>query len=120
MKSNYYHSALIIAAVGIFYTNVPGYVFENYRWNVIATPKHWVMLFCLLSLPVLFMRVAVWNALKSPVVVWCFGFALVTVVWFVLFSQSETAWQEVRNRILAIIEIVAFLLVFWDPNAVKL
>jgi len=120
MKLNYYHKALVVAAVGIFYTNVPLYIYDNLGWTVLQAPKAWVILFCLLSLPVLVIRITAWNALRSPVTIWCFGYALLSVLWFFPFSQSEIAWQELRWRFLAIIEILTFLIIFREPDATKL
>src|SRR6266487_2723241 len=119
MKSNYYHKALIVAAVGIFYTNVPGYVYNSHGWTTLDEPKHWALLFCLLALLVFVIRMTAWNALRSPVALWCFGFAWLTVLWFFSSSQSEIAWQEVRWRFLAIIEILVFLMIFLEPTAVR-
>ena len=120
MKSNYYHKALIVAAVGIFYTNLPRYVYNSHGWTLLDEPKHWVLLFCLLTLPVLVIRMTARNALKSPVTIWCLGYAGLTVLWFFLSSQSETALQEVRWRFLTILEILVFLMIFWEPHATKL
>ena len=118
MQLNYYHKALILVAVGIFYTNVPAYVFSLH-----ATPfeaKHWVMAFCLLALPLLIRYRAVWNALTSPIIAWCLLYACLTLVWFALSSQADAPWQEVRNRFLAMIQILAFLMIFWEPAAASL
>src|SRR6476661_685062 len=119
MKLSYYHQALIVAAVGIFYTNVPLYVYANYGMSTLAAPKQWLLLFWLLSLPVLLVRKTAWNALKSPVTIWCFAYAGVTLIWFFLSSQSETAWQEVRYRFLAVIQILVFLMLFREPAAIQ-
>ena len=119
MKLNYYHKALIVAAVGIFYTNVPRYVYNSHAWTL-EEPKHWVLLFCLLTLPVLVIRMTGWNRLKSPVTIWCFGYAWLSILWFLPFSQSEIAWQELRWRFLTIIEILTFLMIFREPAATKL
>lgn len=120
MKSNYYHSFLVMAAVGIFYTNVPLFVYNAYDWTLLEAPKHWVLLFCLLTLPIIFRQMAVLNALKSPIMVWCLGYAWVAVLWFLFSSQSDTAWLEVRNRFFAIMEIMVFLMIFWEPDVIKL
>lgn len=120
MKSNYYHAVLVVAAVGIFYTNVPLYVFENVAWQLFEAPKHWVMLLWLVSLPILLRQMTAWDALKSPVTIWCLGYAWVAVLWFFLSSQSDAAWQEVRNRFMAIIEIIVFMMIFWERDAVRL
>lgn len=57
------------------------------------------------------------ELLRLPIVAWCFGYLWVTLVWFVMGSQSEMAWQEVRWRTLAIFEILGFLAVFMDGRA---
>ena len=119
MKLNYYHKALIVAAVGIFYTNLPLYIY-NSGWTALEAPKHWVILFCLFALPVLVIRLTGWNALKSPVTIWCLGYAWLSVLWFFPFSQSDIAWQELRWRFLAIMEILTFLMIFREPDATKL
>lgn len=120
MESNYYHKALIIAAVGIFYTNVPLYIYVNHGMSELAAPKNWVILFCLLSLPMLVTQKTTWNALKSPITIWCVGYALLTLLWFFVSSQSETAWQEVRWRFLAMILILTSLMIFREPSAAAL
>jgi len=120
MKSDYYHSILLVVAVGIFYTNVPNYAYETHGFTLLEAPKHWVLLFCLLSSPLLLRQITARDALKSPVTIWCLGYAWVAVLWFLLSSQSDTAWQEVRNRFLAIIEIFAYLVVFSHSAGVRL
>jgi hypothetical protein len=120
MRLNYYHKALIVAAVAIFYTNVPLYLYQHYGMMQTVTPKHWVLLFCLFSLPVLIGQGATWSALKSPVALWCYAYACLTVLWFFQSSQSDLAWQEVRWRYLAVIEILAFVMIFGRPGATRL
>lgn len=120
MKLGYYHKALIVAAVGIFYTNVPLYVYANFGMSTLMAPKQWFIVFWLLSLPVLVIRKTAWNALKSPVTMWCFCYAVLTLLWFFPSSQSDIAWQEVRWRFLAIIQVLVFLMIFEDPSATRL
>src|SRR3979411_1792506 len=119
MRLNYYHKLLIVAAIGIFYTNMPTYVYDHYGLTELEAPKHWVLLFCLVSLPLLLGIGTAWNVLKLPVTIWCFGFAWLTVAWFLQSSQSEMAWQEVRWRFLAIIEILTFLMIFREPGSTR-
>ena len=120
VKLNYYHKALIVTAIAVFHTNVALYAYNNQLFTVLEAPKHWVLLFALLSLPVLLSQITPWNTYKSPVVVWCFGYASVTVLGFLMSSQSDLAWQEVRWRFLAIILIPIVLIVVWDPAATRL
>jgi O-antigen ligase len=119
MKLNYYHKALIVIAVGIFYTNVPLLLYSR-GWTALEAPKHWVILFCLFSLPIPVMRMTGWNVLKSPVTIWCLGYAWLSVLWFFPSLQSDIAWQELRWRFLTIMEILTFLMIFQEPDATKL
>jgi O-antigen ligase/polysaccharide polymerase Wzy-like membrane protein len=118
MKISYYHQALIVAAVAIFFSNVPQYLYDS-GFTLLDEPKDYVLLFCLLSLPLVLKRMSVWNALKSPIAFWCFGFALLTVLSFFL-AESDMAWEAVRHRFLDIIVIFAFLMIFWEPGAIRL
>jgi O-antigen ligase len=120
MKLSYYHQALIIGAVAIFYANVPSYVYVRWDWTLLEAPKHWVLLFCLFSIPVLLGQTAAWNALKSPIGMWCFGYAVLTVLSFIPSSHSELAWQEIRWRFVTIILLITFLIVFWKPAGIRL
>ena len=116
----YYRNILLVVAVAIFYTNVPGYT------NMIATsaadsaPMFWVIALGVLSLPLVIGQLLRSNILKSPLIVWCFGYAWVTAAWFFLSSQSDIAWQEVRWRVLTISELIIFLMLFTHPNATRL
>ena len=120
MKSSYYHKALIVAAVGIMYTNLPMYIDVVHESQMLDAPKDWMLLLCLLSLPVLVRQRATGAALTSPVTIWCLGYAWVTVLWFLLSSQSDTTWWEVRNRFYTIIQILTFMMIFWEPGAIRL
>ena len=120
MKISSYHKFLVVLGVIIFYLNVPLYVYVNHGLTQIEAPKTWIMVFCLLSLPVLLRQTTAWNALKSPIVVWCFGYAVLTVLSFLPSSQSELAWQEVRWRFLTIIVLFTFLMIFWEPAGTRL
>jgi hypothetical protein len=120
MKLTYYHKTLIVAAVGIFFTNLSQYLYYNHEILAIATPKLWVMGFCVLSLPVLLKHTTAAQALKSPVLLWCFGYAVLTILSFLSSSQSELAWQEIRWRFLAIILVLMLLMLLWEPGAVRL
>ncbi|HKP01622.1 MAG TPA: O-antigen ligase family protein [Nitrospiraceae bacterium] len=59
------------------------------------------------------------DFLKVPLVVWCFGFAWVTMLWFLGSSQSETAWRDVLLRLSAIMLILSCLMIFASPSAVR-
>lgn len=112
--SSLFCKVLAVTAVAVFYSNVHEYVHKAYG---VGIPWHWVLAFITLSLPLLFRRMMTSDILRLPIVMWCFGYAWVTMVWFMMGSQSEMAWQEVRWRVLAISEILIFLTIFMDAGA---
>jgi O-antigen ligase len=119
MKLSYYHKALIVAAVGIFFTNASQYLYYQHGIPNLGSPKNWVLAFCLLSLPVLVRQLTEGNVLKSPVLMWCLGYVGLSALWFFQSSQSDMTWQDVRWRFLATISVLMFLMVLWGPGAVR-
>lgn len=101
-----FRQALAIVSVGIFYTNIPDYLHVRHG---VFVPYQWLFGFGLISLPVIVRQIRISNILRSPVVIWCFWYVLITILWFIPSSQSEVAWQEVRWRILTVLELVMFL-----------
>ena len=112
--NSFYRNALAVIAVAVFYSNIHEYLHEAHG---VGIPWHWVLAFVVISLPLLLSQMVTSDILRLPIVVWCFGYAWVTIVWFILGSQSEMAWQEVRWRVLAISEILTFLAIFRDARA---
>lgn len=111
-----FRQALAIISVGIFYTNIPDYLHARHG---ILVPYQWLFGFGLIALPVLVRQIRTSNILKSPVVMWCFWYVLITILWFIPSSQSEVAWQEVRWRILTVLELVMFLTLLVHPHTNK-
>ena len=109
-----FRNALAVIAVAVFYTNWPDYAHSRLG---ILVPYQWVLGFGVLSLPFLFRPIVASEMLKSPVVIWCFGYALVTMMWFLGSSQSDVAWQVVRTRFLSIVELLLLLALFANPEA---
>lgn len=103
-----------VGAVAVFYGNVHNYLHDQYG---IGIPWHWVLAFIVLSFPLLFTQVMQTDLLRQPIVLWCFGYAWLTMMWFLWGPQSDMAWQEVRWRVLAIVEMLSFLAVFMDAQA---
>lgn len=109
-----FHAVLAVVTVVVFYANVPNYVHIQFGF---LNPYQWVVAFGVLCLPIVFKQVTGSQILKSPVVIWCLGYAWITIIWFIGSAQSDVSWQVVRWRFLNIIEIVLFLALFSDPEA---
>ena len=121
MRLDYYRKLLTVVAIAIFCTNVPVYLYNNYGMTWAEAPKHWVIIYCVLALPVLIRQMTTTDdILRSPIMLWCFGFVWVSLVWFLPSSQSNAAWQEVRWRLLSIMILVTFTIMFRHPGAVRL
>ena len=118
MQITYYRNLLAILAVAVFCTGWPNYQSEVYPG--FGQPKHWILGLSLLSLPLwLFKPRFKQDFLKVPLVAWCFGFAFVTMLWFLGSSQSEVAWREVRGRLSDILLMLSCLMIFASPGAVR-
>jgi hypothetical protein len=114
----YYRNALAAIAVAIFYSSIPNYI-NNITEDSRTAPVVWMAVFFVLALPVLAERVLKTDLLKSPLIVWCFGYAWITGVWVLLSSQSDMTWQVVRWRALAIAQLCMFFIIFSDSQAIR-
>jgi len=118
MLVTYYRNVLAILAVAIFCTGWSAY--QAFAYTALGQPKDWIMGLSLLSLPLwLFKPAFKQSFLKVPLVVWCFGFAWVAMLWFLGSSQSEIAWREVRLRLSAVMLVLSCLMIFASPGAVR-
>lgn len=109
-----FHQILAVMSIAIFFTNVPDYAHARLG---ILYPSLWVAGLGVLALPLVVRKIIKSEILRSPVLIWCFGFAWVTIMWFVGSSQSDVGWQAVRSRFLSIIELFLFLAIFADHQA---
>ncbi|WP_187299291.1 O-antigen ligase family protein [Nitrospira moscoviensis] len=103
-----------VMAVTVFFGNVPNWLHFQYG---VGVPWYWVVALIVLSLPLLFLAVVTSNIVRQPLVVWCYGYLCLTMIWFIVGPQTEMAWQEVRWRVLAIMEVLSFLAIFMDAQA---
>ncbi len=118
MPITYYRNVLAILAMATFCTGWS--VYQSYAYPALGQPKDWIFGLSLLSLPLwLFKPKFNQHFLKVPLVVWCFGFAFVTMLWFLGSSQSEIAWREARGRLSAIMLVLSCLMIFASPSAVR-
>jgi hypothetical protein len=114
----YYRNLLAILAVAVFCTGWPNYQAE--AGLGFGQPKHWILGLSLLSLPLwLFNPKFKRDFLKVPLVIWCFGFAFVTILWFFGSSQSEIAGRELRGRLSDVMLMLSCLMIFASPGAVR-
>ena len=114
----YYRNMLAILAVALFCTGWS--VYQSYAYPALGQPKDWILGLSLLSLPLWLLKSRFkQDFLKVPLVVWCFGFAWVTMLWFLGSSQSEIAWRDARGRLSAIMLMLSCLMIFASPSTVR-
>ncbi len=113
MKPSPYHRFLAIAAVIVFYTNVPIYLNVEHG---IGLPWFWVIGFTALAIPVVFTQITKAGFFDSPVMLWCLVYAWLALLGFFWSSQPDEAWQEVRWRVLTILNLVVFLGLLAHPG----
>jgi hypothetical protein len=111
-----YPKLLAVISVGIFYSGIPNYVYIRHG---LLVPLQWLIGFGVLALPLIVRQIFTSNVFKSPVVAWCFLYTWITIIWFIPSSQSEVAWQEVRWRVLTVLELVMFLTLLAHPDTNK-
>jgi len=118
MIAAHYRNVLAILAVATFCT---GWSFYHHQaYPALGEGKVWILGLFLLSLPLwLFKPRFKQDFLKLPLIIWCFGFAWIMMLWFLGSSQSEIAWREVRGRLSAIMLVLSCLMIFASPGAVR-
>ena len=120
MKLSWYHSMLVIVAVGVFFTNLPEFIHHLDPTDTRLLPKNWVIAFSVAALPVLLRKGTLEAIIRSPVTFWCFGYLWISLVWFFPSSQDEGAWREVRLRVMAGMELLTMTAVLCSPQAIRL
>lgn len=113
-----YRILLSIAAAAVFFGNLPHFFYEE-ALEVGIVPKHWVLGFALLSMPLFIWEMVDWKLDEWPILVWCFGYILLSIgSFFIGAVESETAWHEIRLRFQQVILIVSLVLTISDRIAV--
>jgi O-antigen ligase len=106
-----------IAAAAVFFGNLPRFLHEHHLLAGIV-PKHWVIVFMLLSVPLLIWELIEWRLEEWPILLWCFGYMLISIgSYFIGDVESETAWHEIRLRFQQVILIVSLVLTVSDRTA---
>ncbi len=120
MKISWYHNMLVIAAIAVFYTNIPEFLHHLDPTDTRLLPKNWVIAFSVAAIPVLLRKGMLEAIIRSPVLLWWFGYLWISLVWFFPSSQDEGAWREVRLRVMAGMELLTITAVLCSPHAIRL
>lgn len=114
-----YHAGLVLAAIAVFFTNLPDYVHHQNLAEALSVPKNWVIAFCVLSVPIVIRKHSFEPALQSPITLWCLAYLWITVMWQLNSSQSDETWRELRLRVLSVVELLIAFMVLAVPAAIR-
>ena len=109
-----YQRFLAVAAVVIFGTNLTIFLYAKGVSPV--PPLAWVELVTLACLPLLLRRGALRAAFATPLATWCAGFLALSALWFALGPPSDLALPALRQRVLAVLFLLAMSICFSDAR----
>lgn len=109
-----YQRFLALGAVFIFATDLSLYLYITKRFPV--PPLLWVAAFVLACVPLLARPGALRATFASPLAAWCAGFFALSGVWFAMGPPSDLGFPTMRQRLLAIMFLLAANLCFSDPR----
>jgi len=112
----HYRNVLVVLFTAVFFIHLPDYL--NLR-VLSLPPLVWVFALFGLAAPLFIQTITKSDFVKSPVIIWCFGYLWVSLAWFFLSSQSENVWQVMRWRTYTVIVMVGFLMLLWDSHAIR-
>lgn len=111
-----YRLVLAIIAVLIFFTNLAVYL--SFPEVASVPPLYFIIGFAALAAPICLSPASLVLARRSPIIIWCYAFIMVSAVW--LLAQplpSETAWQALRTRMLSCFVLLILHCLFFDEDA---
>ncbi len=112
----YYQCALAVGAILTFFTEISSYLYTSGIFS--QPPLFWIGFFGIASIPLLFSNI---KHIPHPLIIWCFSFIFISLVWFLLLSiPDEIAVEELRKRILSVIFVLIMTLIFSKNNNIHL
>jgi hypothetical protein len=105
MSERLYWNIVPVVAVALFFTNLTNYLYQAGALPI--QPYMWIAGYGLVSLPFALLAFARTGIRCPPLAIWCYGFGLVSLVWFFPLTTSATAFEELQVRVLSI----AFILI---------
>ena len=107
-----YRAVVAASAVLVFFTNL-----ANYTLIAGVEPLYWIAGFLALAVPLVVGTWATTRIRVDPLVLWSFGFVVLSMLWFFHSSQSVLAWQQVQTRVLSVTFLLLMMLLFVDAHA---
>jgi O-antigen ligase len=110
LSADTYRKFCVILAVAFFGSNFASYS-EKWQFH----PKYWVGLLAAITAPLLVMALFTRRMPIRPLMVWCGGFLLVSIIWFFPSKQDAIAYQEVQTHVLSVIFLLIILFLCSRP-----
>lgn len=103
-------SVLAILAIIVFFTNLNLFLYN--RNLTPFPPSYYIYLFSALVLLLVINSKTDISVLRSPLILWTFGFILTSFIWYLFSYGPEIQYQTMTQRILAVMFIIIMLLTF--------
>jgi O-antigen ligase len=108
--------AAAVYVMAAFFTNVATFLSLTERSPI--PPLAWILIAFAGSAVCIIIPESLRLVLRSPIVPWCIAFVTIVVLSYLLWSsQSEIALETMRQRIVAAVAIVCFMILFAPPAA---
>ena len=114
MMVNTYRLVLAVAAIFAFFTELVAYL--NGRGLFPLGPNNMALVFSLLALPLLLQR----PIRITPLMSWSLLFAMVSMVWFISFPQSDVSWIELKHRTGSVFLLLSTLIILSEAAAQRI
>lgn len=112
----YYQCLLSIASIAIFFTGLVRYI---YLVKIISLPPLiYIGAFCLAAISLLLIKNQI-NTHTKYLMIWCSAFVLISVLAFLLSSQSSIAFQALEDRVVMGIFIFSLVVIFSQNSLVQ-
>lgn len=115
----HYHRALTVFGTALFFSNLPLYLYEAIGFTTLNAPKDYWILYALLSAPILASRLKNWLQPKNALVLWCAGYIVISILWFLVSSQGEIPWQELRYRFQSVFILCVFFCIYSGSDQIR-
>jgi len=115
LNLEWYRKFLVVFSVAIFFTSVCDFT-EKYGINALT----WIMVMGVLTAPVLAQAMFEARYRWQPLLVWGFGYLMISVVWYYPATQTASDFRQIRLRFLSVIFLFLMLFLFNRPRDVLL
>lgn len=110
-----FSAVLACAAVAVFYTNADRYIGDTFGFII---PLYWLVGFLAAAAASLALHWRLMDTIPiSPLVLWCYGYVTLSLMWYIPFSnQTTAAAQQLQSRFISALFLVIVTMILADPR----